>query len=84
MKLSELISSIGDENIQVQSLLDALKSASTNTKGETTVSFFTKAVTANDLVFGGEKALRVGLIVWLPKDRVEALRKTERTTGAKT
>lgn len=70
MSLLELINHVGQENISVQNLLMAVTASNTNKKGETKLTFITKEITTNDLVFEGEKARKIGLILWMPTDKL--------------
>jgi hypothetical protein len=71
MKLSELILAIGDENIAFQVLLDAAQSV-VKTKAGTKITFLTDAIQPEELLHG-DKPEKMGLVVWLPRDRVEAV-----------
>ena len=71
MKLSELILAVGDENVKFQNLLESMKSASTNKKGVTTISFCTDAVNTTELMDLAKVPYRA-LVLWLPADKVEA------------
>lgn len=70
LKLSELVASVGDENIKLQNLLDSLDAATTTKKNGTKISFFTDQITPTEIMRGSETV--VGLVIWLPKDRVNA------------
>ena len=72
MKMSELIQQVGDEHVSVQNLDHCLISAQAKgAKGE--IRFGTPAANVVDLL--KEKPGRIGLIVWMPRDRVEAASK---------
>jgi hypothetical protein len=71
MKMSELILAVGDDNVKFQNLFESLNNASTNKKGVTKISFSTNALTTNDLM-DLNRAKLVGLVLWLPRDKVEA------------
>jgi hypothetical protein len=70
MKLSELICAVGDENIAIQNLLNDAHSID-KTKHGTKIVFYTDAIQAGELL-GGGKTEKIGLVVWLPRARVEA------------
>lgn len=70
MKMSELILSVGDENVVMQNLLnDAVGMDST--KHGTKVAFYTDQVTPADLM-DPNNSQKVGLVLWLPRERVNA------------
>lgn len=69
MTASQLIEKVGVENIGVQYLDQCLIEAKAKgAKGE--IRFGTPAANVVDLL--KEKPGRIGLIVWMPRDRVEA------------
>ena len=71
MKLSELIAAIGDDNVQIQSLDQCADSLDWSAKkGVTKVTFGTEqALVMNG---AGNGLPKLGLVVWLPRDAVEA------------
>lgn len=71
MKMSELILAVGDENVVFQNLLNDADSISKSKHG-TRITFHTDAVQAEEVVAGISKTKKIGLVVWLPRDRVEA------------
>lgn len=71
MKMSELILAVGDENVKFQNLFEGMKSASTNKKGVTTISFCTDAVSTTELMDLAKVPYRA-LVLWLPSDKVDA------------
>jgi hypothetical protein len=70
MKMSELILAVGDENVQFQNLLNDARSID-KTKDGTKITFYTNAIHAEELLNGG-KTKNIGLVLWLPRDRVDA------------
>ena len=69
LALSELCRRVGDEYIKIQNLGESLAGARSHKNGVTEVSFFTQEVSPATFVGGDEKV--IGLILWLPRDRVE-------------
>jgi hypothetical protein len=79
LKLSEVIDAIGDRNVTIQYLHQALTSA--KTKGErgreyTEITFGTKAATVSELglfsspgMSGKGPPTKLGIIVWVEEDR---------------
>lgn len=67
MKLSELIAHVGDENIQIQNVLNCADSVNLS-KGVTKITFGTNAISALDVM--NDTVKKVGLVIWLPKDRM--------------
>lgn len=74
LKLSELIAVVGDDNIKLQNLLESLDSATTTKKNGTKLSFFTDQITPTEIMRGTQTV--VGLVIWLPKDKVAAALKS--------
>lgn len=70
MKMSELILAVGDENVRFQNLLNDAQSID-KTKHGTKITFYTDAVQAEELL-GDGKTKNIGLVLWLPRDRVDA------------
>ncbi|SRR6266478_9542892 len=75
MKMSDLILAVGDEHVVFQNLLNDAQSID-KTKHGTKITFYTDAIQAEELLFGQTK--KIGLVVWLPRDRVEAAMVQER------
>jgi len=71
MKMSELILAVGDENVIFQNLLNDTQSIY-KTKHGTKITFYTGAIQAEELMDGG-KPKNMGLVLWLPKSRVDAV-----------
>lgn len=69
MKLSELIVAVGDENVTMQNLTNDAHTVD-KTKHGTKITFYTDAVHAEEFL-GGQPG-KIGLVVWLPRDRVNA------------
>lgn len=79
MKMSELILAVGDENVMMQNLLNDAQSIE-KTKHGTRIAFYTDAVHAEEML-GGGKTKKIGLVLWLPRDRVDAAVAAERARG---
>ena|SRR5258708_40055347 len=76
MKLSDLILAVGDENVVFQNLLNDAQSID-KTKHGTKITFYTDAIQAEEFLLGGQTK-KIGLVVWLPRDRVDAAIAQER------
>jgi hypothetical protein len=74
--MSELILAVGDEHVVFQNLLNDARSID-KTKDGTKITFYTDAIQAEELLDGG-KTKKIGLVVWLPRDRVDAALEAER------
>lgn len=70
MKMSELLLAVGDDNVRFQNLLNDAHSIEKNKRG-TKITFYTDAIQAEEWL-GGGRPKNIGLVVWLPKDRVDA------------
>jgi hypothetical protein len=70
MKMSELIATVGDEDVRFQNL-DQDAHTIDKTKHGTKIAFYTDAIQAEELL-GDGKTKKIGLVVWLPRDRVDA------------
>lgn len=66
MKLSELITRIGDDNIEFQNLDACLVSVSSSAKRDTKITFGTS------MTAGFDGTTKLGLVVWLDRDAVTA------------
>lgn len=66
MKLSELITAVGDDKIEFQNLDNSLVSLDFNVKRGTTITFGTSMTASLD---GTDK---LGLVVWLDREAVKA------------
>jgi hypothetical protein len=75
MKMSELILAVGDENVVFQNL-DSDAHTIDKTKHGTKITFYTNAIQAEEVLF--DKSAKIGLVVWLPRDKVEAAIKAEK------
>lgn len=75
MKLSELIASYGDDKVQFQNLDDAADTLNMN-KGVTKITFGT------DEPIGLNGTTRMGLVVWLDRDRVAEIIKASKARAA--
>lgn len=72
MKISDLILAVGDDNVKIQNLLEAAETVN-KTKHGTQIVFFTNEVQAEELLFGHHSQTKnIGLVLWLPRDKVEA------------
>lgn len=76
MKMSELILAVGDDNVVFQNLLNDAQSID-KTKHGTKITFYTDAIQAEELLGGGQTK-KLGLVLWLPRDRVDAAVAAER------
>lgn len=73
MKLSELIAKHGDDDVQFQNLDTCLTSANMSAKkGNVTTSIGFKTEMGIDPVTGTTE--RLGLVVWLDREKVAAIR----------
>lgn len=70
MKMSELILAVGDDNVVFQNLLNDAQTID-KTKHGTKITFYTDAIQAEEMLNGGETK-KIGLVVWLPRDKVNA------------
>ena len=77
MKMSELILAVGDDNVVFQNLLNDAQSID-KTKHGTKITFYTDAIQAEELL-GGGKTKKIGLVVWLPRERVDEAVAAERS-----
>ena len=68
--MSELILAVGDDNVVFQNL-DRDAHTIDKTKHGTKITFYSDAIQAEELL-GDSKSKKIGLVVWLPRDRVEA------------
>ena len=71
MKTSELIIAVGDEHVVLQNLLNDAESID-KTKHGTKIAFYTNQVQAEEVLAGTDKTHMVGLVLWLPRDKVDA------------
>ena len=78
MKMSELILAVGDENVIFQNLLSDAQSID-KTKHGTKITFYTDAIQAEELL-GGGKPKNMGLVLWLPRAKVEAAIAVEKSS----
>jgi hypothetical protein len=70
MKMSELVLAVGDENIRFQNLLNDAVSIDMTPNGSK-ITFYTDELDPADLM-DRSNCKTVGLVLWLPKDRVDA------------
>lgn len=82
MKMSELILAVGDENVVFQNLLNDAWTID-KTKHGTKVTFYTDQMQAEELLNGG-KTKKMGLVLWLPRDRVDAVIAAEKARRTET
>lgn len=71
MKLSELIASVGDENIKIQNLAQSLVRFNRK-KTDSEITFATSHENGDWLAresMGGEPGSKLGLVIWLPRDK---------------
>lgn len=72
MKLSELISQVGDENIAIQTLETSFVRGSVK-KHDVEITFATNKTKGQNLITAvatGGKADELGLIVWIPREKL--------------
>lgn len=79
MKMSELILAVGDENVVFQNLLNDAHTID-KTKHGTKITFYTDAIYAEEMIGGGQTK-KMGLVLWLPRDKVEAAIAADRLTA---
>jgi hypothetical protein len=78
VKLSELIAHVGDENIQIQNLLNCADEV-TLRKGVTRITFGTNAISAVDVMHN--TVTKMGLVIWFDKDRLPPMESRADTRG---
>ena len=72
MRMSELIAAVGDENLRFQNIIKDATSIE-KTKHGTKITFYTDGVQAEELLSGDSNQTKnVGLLLWLPRDQVDA------------
>jgi hypothetical protein len=74
MKMSELILAVGDDNVKFQNLLNDAASID-KTKHGTKITFYTNCIQAEEIALNGgspDKTKNMGLVLWLPRDKVNA------------
>lgn len=71
MKLSEIINHVGDENLQVQNIMQSSPTVR-KMKREASVVFYTDTAKGNDLMnqMMGREGKWTGLVVWIPTERL--------------
>lgn len=72
MKLSELIACVGDDHVNVQNLQESMVSIS-HSKNTSTISFGTSRDKGQSIAMAaltGAKPEFIGLIVWIPRERL--------------
>lgn len=78
MKMSEMIAAVGDDIVQIQNLDACSISMNWSAKRGTKITFGTEMKIAST-----GRTERLGMIVWLPRDRVSEVIKTAPTTEQK-
>lgn len=73
MNLVELIQRVGVDNVKFQPLAQAITNITTNKRGESTVSFATKLLTATEVATG--TARHEAFVLWMPADVLAKVRK---------
>lgn len=68
MKLSELIQSVGDDNVKFQNLFEATINVNRHKSGLIAITFLTSEIGLNEFLF--EKPSKVALVIWLPRDKL--------------
>lgn len=87
MTLIEVINALDQKDVRVQKLLDCFVESKDKTNRKTKevehtrISFLTKEIKTGDLMFGGERAKKYGVILWLPKDKVDAIVDASKAQG---
>ncbi|HVI92331.1 MAG TPA: hypothetical protein VM659_28840 [Dongiaceae bacterium] len=71
MKISDLILAVGDENLLFQNLLNDAQVIE-KTKNGTRIVFYTNAIQAEEFTANGKQPKMMGLVLWLPRDKVDA------------
>lgn len=83
MKMSELILAVGDENVRFQNLLNDAHSIDKTMNG-TKITFYTDGVEAEEILLNGgssAKTKNIGLVLWLPRDKVDAAMAAKRNAS---
>jgi hypothetical protein len=70
LALSELVRRVGDEHCVIEPVDDCLQGAQSRKDGLTSLRLLTSQYTPGEIVRGDSRTL--GLLVWLPRERVEA------------
>lgn len=78
MSITELMQHVGAENISLQNLADSLVKADLK-KNDGEITFATDRGIVHDMMLGRSKL--VGLIVWLPKDKMPAAESGQNAKG---
>jgi hypothetical protein len=79
MNLSELISRVGDDNVTLQPLMECITDAKQR-KTATAITFLTDQMSVAEVAIGNPK--KIGLVVWLPKDKLDAALAAQGKDGA--
>lgn len=69
MKLSALIASVGDENVNAQLLAESLHGNQKSKGGMSIITFVTDQISLLDLISG--QGSKIGFVIWLPREAVE-------------
>lgn len=69
----ELLTRVGEANIQLQGLDESLTGARLRKNGSTELSFLTNQITPGEVVTG-DAHMKVGLVLWIPTDVFTAAR----------
>lgn len=78
MKLSELILAVGDDHVRFQNLNNDAHTIE-KTKSGTKITFYTDGLQAEEVLGGNANTTKnIGLVLWLPRDRVDAAIAAER------
>lgn len=82
--MSELVLAIGDDSINFQNL-DRDVETINKTKRGMKIVFYTGEIDETDLLsmISGEKSKKIGLVLWLPRDKVEAAIAVEKSAKAR-
>ncbi len=68
----ELLTRIGEEHIRLQNLVESATNFASRKRGHTAITFLTQEMEPNEIAAGNPR--NVGLVLWLPADRVKAAR----------
>lgn len=79
MGIIELLERVGENNVQLQNLVESMDGITVNKHGDSRVSFWTNGINPTEIAVG--KARNVGLVLWLPTDLVEKARAESEAAG---
>ena len=67
MGIIELIKQVGEDNVLIQPIMDAVTNASLSKNGVTTLTLKTNAIKPNDLI--SNTPSKIGLILWIDRSK---------------